>query len=78
MTNFCTILIFLYTDATCSTRIRPGKTRAGSQAADGRAVDQSHGRAPRRGQPARQLLRQEVYMVRFNIEQVPSANSAML
>lgn len=55
------------TDATGSPRVRPGEARVGAQAADGRAVDQQHGRAPRRGQPARQLLRQEVHMVRFII-----------
>lgn len=51
-------------DAARGARVRPGEAGAAAQAAERRAVDQPHGRAPRRRQPAGLLLRQEVYMVR--------------
>lgn len=51
-------------DAARGARVRPGEAGAGAQAAGGRAVDQRRGRAPRRRQPARRLLRPQARLVR--------------
>lgn len=56
-------MTFVSPDATCGPHLRPGEAGAGEEAADGRAVGQRYGRAPRRGQPARRLLRPQVHVV---------------
>lgn len=50
-------------DAACRSDLRPREAVHGEEADAGRAVDQRHRRAPRRGQLARRQLRQEDHVV---------------